>query len=313
MGPVLSVIIPTRNRTDELKRTVAVLLEQSAGLRVGAEIIIVDDGSDLAEREEFARYLGEIGPAAGGVCCLQQAPHGPAAARNQGLLSAKGEIVLFLGDDIRPCPGLLETHIAAHRERYPEEPIAVLGLADLAPEFRDAPFARWWRRRNFRYDALLSGRRKPDIGFFFTNNLSLKRSFLLKHGLFDEAFPAAAYEDVELAYRLSKHGLQIVFVPEAEAYHYHRIDLATACRRMETRGRYYDLFHAKTGYPAVPKVWRWAARGPWMREFFIRPLWLIARRLENRVSLGPINVLILMYFFLVGRGLRPPLTPGVNK
>lgn len=308
----ISVIIPTRNRADVLKRTVSVLLEQSAQLDAGVEIIVVDDGSEPSARAEFAHYLSVMGPVADPVRYFEQSPRGPAAARNYALRMAQGEIVLFLGDDIVPCSGLLAAHLRAHHE-YPEPVTAVLGLADLAPEFRNTPFARWWRHWNFRYDALLTGRRKPDIGFFFANNLSLKRGFLLEHGIFDEAFPAAAYEDVELAYRLSKYGLQLVFMPEAEAYHYHRVDLATACHRMETRGRYYDLFYAKTGYPAVPKVWRWVARGPWMRRFFIRPLWLIAHKLEERVSLGPLNVLILMYFFLVGRGLQPPLEPGVDE
>jgi GT2 family glycosyltransferase len=307
VAPVLSVIIPTRNRADVLERTVGLLLEQASDLAHDAEILVVDDGSHAEECDEFARYLAGLGSAAERVRFLKQAPCGPAAARNRALRAAQGSLVLFLGDDILPCPGLLAAHVAAHLERYPNEGVAILGLADLAPEFRDTPFARWWRRRNFRYDALLSGKRKPDIGFFFTNNLSLKRDFLLKYGMFDEAFPAAAYEDVELAHRLSNHGLDIIFLPEAEAYHYHRIDLDAACRRMETRGRYYDLFWQRTHYPAVSKAWAWAARGPWMHPRFIGPLWLLVRKLESRVSFGPANVLVLMYFFLVGRGLRPSL------
>ena len=167
-----------------------------------------------------------------------------------------------MGDDILPCPGLLVAHITAHRERYAGENIAILGLADLAPEFRNTLFARWWRRWNFRYDALISGRRKPGIGFFFTNNLSLKRSFLLEYGMFDESFSAAAYEDIELAYRLSQHNLQIVFVPQAEAYHYHRINLETACLRMETWVDTTSCSTRKPNYPAVSKVWAWAGSWP---------------------------------------------------
>ena len=315
MEPILSVIIPTRNRADTLKRTVTLLLEQAMQLADGVEVevIVVDDGSDAAVHDEFQHYLEGIGQSARQVCYLRQSPLGPAAARNRALEVARGEVVLFMGDDILPCPGLLVAHIAAHREWYAGENIAILGLADLAPEFRDTPFARWWRRWNFRYDSLISGRRQPGIGFFFTNNLSIKRSFLLEHGMFDESFPAAAYEDIELAYRLSQHNLKVVFVPQAEAYHYHRIDLEAACHRMETRGQHYELFYEKTHYPAFSKVWVWAGRGPWMRPLIIRPLWLVARKLETRVSFGPANILILMYFFLVGRGLRPPLAIGAKR
>jgi len=304
--PLLSVIIPTRNRPDILQQTLSLLLEQMATADSPTEVIVVDDGSADAARTELRQFLDDQ-DAGKDVRILEQAPRGPAAARNLGIGAARGDLVLFLGDDILPCSGLLSAHTDAHCARYPAEHIAVLGLADLAPELCTSPFVQWWRKYNFRYQALLTGKRKPDVGSFFTNNLSLKRRFLLKHGLFDEAFPDAAYEDIELGYRLSQHGLQVVFVPEARAYHYHPMDLASACRRMETRGRDYALFKQRTPWPVAPRLWRWLGSGPWMHPTIIGPLWRLAETWQARLNLGPVYVLVLMYCFLVGRGVRPRL------
>lgn len=307
VAPLLSVIIPTQNRSDKLIKVLDALFTEAATLDDAVELLVVDDGSRASEAEAVEQYLRERDPQARMSQCLRQEARGPAAARNYGLRAARGDVVLFIGDDIVSCGQLLGTHIEAHTDRYLDDYYAILGLADLPPELANTPFARWWRARNFRYGQLLSGRREPDIGFFFTNNLSLKRRFLLEHGVFDEAFPAAAYEDVELGYRLAPHGLKIIFLPQAEAYHVHRIDVETACKRMYTRGRYYDLFRERTDYPAVSRVWMLVGDGPWMQPWLVRPLWRLASSLENRASLGPFNVLILMYFFQAGRGLKPGL------
>jgi glycosyltransferase involved in cell wall biosynthesis len=307
--PSLSVIIPTRDRPDILKRSLSLLLEQAAAEDNLAEVLIVDDGSGDAARAELRQFLAKESRGEQ-VRILYQVSRGPAAARNLGVEAATTEIVLFLGDDILPCPGLLSAHVDAHCRRHPDEHTAILGQADLAPELCGSAFVHWWRRYNFRYQALLSGKRRPGPTSFYTNNLSLKRRFLLKYGLFDEAFPDAAYEDIELGYRLSQHGLQVIFVPQAQAYHYHPMDLRSACQRMETRGRYYDLFRQRTPLPVVPRTWRWLGNGPWIHPAIIRPLWRLAEICQARLDLGPIYISVLMYCFLVGRGMRPPLLHG---
>lgn len=304
--PLLSVIIPTRDRADLLMRVVDSLLDQEVDLDGQLEIVVVDDGSEVdiatrllalaAEREQGNR-----------VRYLRQPPRGPSAARNTGVRAARSSIVLFMGDDIVPLPGFLQSHVQAHTVEYPEECVAVLGLADLAPEFCKTPFANWWRTWNFRYTMLLKNKRKPDFSFFYTNNLSLKRAFLLRHGLFDESFAHAAYEDGELGFRLTHHGLRVVFKPEAKAMHHHEMNLESACHRMITRGASYDLFVEKTGASGLSKLWMWLGSGFWMRPSIIRPLRRLSEWGQTRANLGFVYILVLMYYFQVGRGLRPPL------
>jgi glycosyltransferase involved in cell wall biosynthesis len=306
VSPLLSVIIPTHNRGSLLLRAVEALLIQAGDIDDQVEIIVVDDGSTEPLREPLADLASQYG-LSDQVRYFYQAQRGPAAARNRGIVEATGEIVLFLGDDIIAAPGLLRTHMVTHLEEHPEPHIAVLGMADLSREFVQTPFVRWWRRWNFRYDLLIEGKREPDFSFFYTNNLSLKSGFMLEHGLFDESFRYAAYEDGELGYRLSRKGMQLVFKPEAAGDHHHRIDLHVACKRMITRGRGYDLFIEKTGMLGLSQIWLAMGSGPWMIPAIVRPLFRLSEWLETRLAVGPVFIPVLMYFFQVGRGKRSPI------
>ena len=59
------------------------------------------------------------------------------------------------------------------------------------------------------------------FNFFYTSNVSLARSLLLEAGLFDTDLPHAAWEDAELAYRLSRRGMRLVYRPGAVTRHHH--------------------------------------------------------------------------------------------
>jgi len=304
----ISVIIPTYNRPELLARVIQALLPQVTELGGCIEIIVVDDGSTM----DVLGYLSvsfDHQKLSSEVRYIQQTHKGPAAARNRGIKEARAPIVLFLGDDIIPLPGLLYHHIAAHKE-YPEESTVILGLADLAPEISYTPFVKWWQKWNYRYSHLLSDKCKPDYSFFYTNNVSAKKTFLIKGGLFDETFTTAAYEDTELGVRLARLGMRIVFRPQAKAYHYHPMDLREACRRMVTRGKAFDMFLEKTrgtGAMGISRLWLAAGSGFWMSPGLIHPLFKIAVWAQRRVNLGPVYLLVLMYCFQVGRGKKPLL------
>jgi len=97
LNPKVSVVIPTYNRVEDLKKCLDSLREQS--LKKGEfEIIIVDDGSTDGTAE-FGRSLFEKNSEHIHYC--YQKNKGPASARNLGVRHAKGEIIAFLDDDCR--------------------------------------------------------------------------------------------------------------------------------------------------------------------------------------------------------------------
>ena len=102
-NPVVSVIIPTYDRTDYISDAVASVTKQTY---LVSEIIIVDDGSST----KFRRKLQDI-PIKHSCVKLHHLPdhRGVSYARNFGLSVALGDYVLFLDDDDTLHPLMIET------------------------------------------------------------------------------------------------------------------------------------------------------------------------------------------------------------
>jgi GT2 family glycosyltransferase len=97
----------------------------------------------------------------------------------------------------------------------------------------------------FGYGDLTDGGEVDPAKYFYTCNISVKNEFLLKNGLFDEDFPAAAFEDAELGYRLKAKGLRLTFDRKALGWHRHYTSLKDACGRMVKVGEARDIFNRK--------------------------------------------------------------------
>lgn len=291
----LSVVVPTRNRSAVLRRCLERLLEQEPG-DLGYEVIVVDDGSDDDTRDVVHRMTSET---ARPLLYVRQEARGPAAARNAGVGCAQGTVVLFTGDDILAAPRMVAEHLSAHRG-LPGDHVAVLGYVTWAREVEVTPFMTWLENGGpqFKYWAIEDGENVPYF-HFYTCNISLKKKFLLEHGNFDEDFPYASYEDVELGRRLAGHGLRIVYRPGAVGYHWHPTSLEEAIGRMRRVGASYVIYCRKTGeWPrlrcdgARPR-WRRVASG-WRHSLSHR----LASVLERRMVVGGI------YGYLMSRAME---------
>jgi len=239
MTPKLSVVIPTYNRLEILPRVLAALESQT--IAPGAfEVIVVDDGSS----DGTAAYLAGHRPAFE-FHAFSQTNSGPAGARNRGVSSARGELVVFLGDDTVPEPDFLSVHAEAHRVRAGRR-IAVLGYTTWPRDRRVTPFLHHINEYGlqFGYELIRDPEAVP-FNFFYTSNISLPRRAFEEHGFFDTTFPDAAWEDIELSYRLSRNGYGIVYEPRALVRHHHDITFASFRRRQERSGRAAAIFYRK--------------------------------------------------------------------
>jgi glycosyltransferase involved in cell wall biosynthesis len=105
----VSVVIPTRDRSERLRAQLASVLAQDGP---AFEVVVVDDGS----ADDTAAACAE----AGGVRYVRRAvAGGPAAARNSGWRAASGALIVFSDDDCVARPGWLAALQAAHA-RDPE-------------------------------------------------------------------------------------------------------------------------------------------------------------------------------------------------
>jgi GT2 family glycosyltransferase len=266
----LSIVIPTYNRKDMLRRTLKAYRSQSASEEI-VEILVVDDGSSDGTDSVVAQS-NEGSPIP--IRCLRQDNRGIGPARNHGIREARGEIVLFADDDIIPAANLVSEHLAWHR-KYPEASVAVLGHVSWSPEVHPTPFMKWAGLAGplFDYHRLSPGM-PVDVAHFYFNNTSLKTEFLRENGTFDEDFRSYGYEDIELGYRLTKKGLRLLYNPDALGYHYKYMSFADLCRRTHLTVAAESFFETKEAgaYFAEIAARRRRAWKSRMRRFLAR--WL---------------------------------------
>jgi GT2 family glycosyltransferase len=271
-----SVVIPTFERPDTLFQVLEALGCQESP--PDFEAVVVDDGSRDETSERLAAYR-----AAYPLRRLRQANSGPAAARNRGVREARGDRILFLGDDTVPEPGLLAVHARAHAERRTFE-AAVLGYTTWPRERRVSPFLHHINEYGLQFGyGLIENPDSVPFNFFYTSNISLSRALLLEVGLFDTTFPHAAWEDIEIAYRMEKRGMRIVYRPEAVARHHHDISFASFRSRQRKSGESAAIFFAKHpelgDFLGVPQARAFRDAGSLAAS--LRPVWAgLAQRWE---------------------------------
>jgi glycosyltransferase involved in cell wall biosynthesis len=226
-GPHISVIIPTYNRLPVLRTCLAALKRQTVDPE-SFEVVVVDDGSTDGTGEAVA---DEASSWNGRLVYLRQANSGANTARNLGIDCARGALLLIINDDSIAAPELLAEHTEMHC-RHPEECVTVLGRVTISPDVPASPVAP------LHLDASYAGfgdRTELDWKAFFTCNISVKRSFLVRYGLFDPGF--RWHEDIELGERLRHHGLRVLYCPTAMAYHLHYLSVDDFLRIADKEGQ----------------------------------------------------------------------------
>jgi GT2 family glycosyltransferase len=204
--PLLSVVVPTCHRNEDLTQCLKELQPQSRPNPADGpgtvqrddflfEVVVTDDGSrSTAEsliREEFPWVRWCPGPR-----------RGPAANRNSGGGRARGEWLLFLDDDCIPTKSWLKAYATA-TQQFPDYSVLEGRTEAPGPQVRcdhESPI-------NVKGGALWSC------------NFGIKRSLFFEIGGFDEKFPFPCWEDMDLEFRLKDAGYTSKFLPDARAQH----------------------------------------------------------------------------------------------
>ena len=170
---------------------------------------------------------------------------GPGTARNNGVALASGRFVVFIGDDTVPELDFLAEHARTHRDAGDDPLVACLGYTGWPRKERVTAFMDYINDYGlqFGYKLIRDGATVP-FNFFYTSNISIDRQLLAEHP-FDTTFPAAAWEDIELAYRLDHLGLKIRYNAHAVTRHYHRTTIDSFARRQYTVGKSGAIFYRK--------------------------------------------------------------------
>lgn len=197
--PRVSVVVPTRDRPELLRRCLAALEAQT----LPVEAVVVEDIEG----------------------------RGPAWARNEGVRRAGGEVVCFTDDDCAPVPDWAEALAAPI---FSGEVEAASGPVSMGEEATAADRA-WEAIVNYlQVRAAAPGTASP--GFAVTANLAARRSFLERLP-FDESFPAAAGEDRDWGERAFREGVTLRYVAAASVIHQSGMGAGAFLRQQYRYGR----------------------------------------------------------------------------
>ena len=248
-----SVVICTRERGPSLEATVRSLARQEAPF--GWEILIVDNGSRDGSLELARRLERELTPR---LRVVEEAALGLSAARNRGILVARGERIVFLDDDALPEDGWLVALAAAL-----DEPGVLAAGGPIDPLLSgDRP--AWLESRYLPY--LSAWDRGPAPHDLFYNelprgtNMAFRREAFERFGSFSRHLgrrgrSLLSCEETEFGLRLERGGARIRYAPAARVQH--RIETARLTAdflvaRFAAQGRseaVVDWMHG--GWPAL--------------------------------------------------------------
>jgi len=217
----VTVIVPTQNRVEELRRCLASVLQQECRER---EVIVVDNGSTDGTVEMAERDFPE-------VRIIRNASNvGACAARNQALAVAEGEYAWFLDSDSEAADPTCLSNMLSLIES--DETIGSVG-GELHEDDKEGTLVRVKKvlpNGETVNEYVPAGEAKQRDGdYLATCNCLVRRQHLLEWGGFDEDYFFLS-EDKELGHYLRSRGLRNVADPSTAAYH--RISTASGKRSL---------------------------------------------------------------------------------
>jgi glycosyltransferase involved in cell wall biosynthesis len=244
--PTCSVVIPTYNRAELLRRTLDSLSRQDLP-GAAFEVLVVDDGSSDGTAQLVEGYRDRLD-----LRYFFQPDEGwrVAQARNVGIAHATGEVCVFVDSGVLLHSGCLRAHVRSHRQA--SGPVAVLGYvygwgregSEAEEMIRSLDFddpdasielmrqtGRWadvrepfYARHADDFDRLPA----PWI-VYWTCNVSARTDRLRSVGGFDEQIRSWGGEDIDLGYRLFLDGVRFTLNRSASSIHYpHGSNLAAS-------------------------------------------------------------------------------------
>jgi glycosyltransferase involved in cell wall biosynthesis len=271
--PAISVVVPSFQRCSSLRRLLQRLVGQTLP-KGDFEVVVGIDGSSDGTTEMLESFRAPYR-----LHWAWQRNAGRASACNTAIRRAQGQIVVILDDDMEPAPGLLEAH---RKEHQPEARRCVMGAVPIMVEVDAPAHVRYLATK---FDQHLARLARPDHRFqirdFYSGNASLRREELLAVGLFDERFRAYGNEDLELAHRLIKRGVQLCFCSDAVAHQHYDKSLRGLANDELAKGRTAVLL-AEAHPDTLPGLRITALRAQPARRRALRRMLLWATRAFRR-------------------------------
>jgi GT2 family glycosyltransferase len=231
-----SIIIPTRERLPYLQVALASIMPQARAVQ--AEVIVIDDDGPALERRDPVERLG-----------ARYVPHptrlGLNVARNTGVESSSGDLLVFVDDDVQVCHGWLRALLKAAEDH----PSVDVFTGPIHPLLEGNP-PHSCGREGPPITAVEIGEHDQPVRYAWGTNMTIRRSALERVGAFDVTL-ADGGDEQEWQDRLRLQGSeQALYVAGAAVYH-RRSPADSRLMRLvgaaRVRGRAARRFVARSG------------------------------------------------------------------
>ena len=239
---MISVVIPTYNREQTLRETLAGLMRQDYP---NFEVLVIDQTH--THESETQVYLEQLANA-GKIKWFQVNWANLPGARNYAVRRAVGDIILFIDDDVELPNGFLAAHACNYLEKPDVGCVAGrvfdrmklgdsggdLAIEYLPPEAMDAGIA-WY------FIDLVHTVKPQQVLSARGCNMSFRKQVFAEHGLsFDERFAGSAVrEESDFCLKLRSTGLKIWYDPNACLVHLG--EESGGCHDISTRSIEYQV------------------------------------------------------------------------
>jgi O-antigen biosynthesis protein len=232
--PEVSIIIPVYN---QVEFTLACILSiVSGGSKIDYEILVVDDASTdrtaaifKSRRINRLRYLRNA------------TNRGFLASCNEAVKHANGKYIVLLNNDTQVQPGWLDPLLATF-STFPN--VGLVGSKLIFPTGRlqeaggvigsDGSAENYGRGddpQNYLYNYV------REVDYVSGASIMLLKELWEKVGGFDRKYQPAYYEDVDLAYKVRKAGLKVLYQPFSQVTHFeggtNGMDLSEGVKRYQ--------------------------------------------------------------------------------
>lgn len=268
----ISIIIPTFNNAVMLATTLMAF--EGVTFPNNVELIVVDNNSSDFTAEIIKSFSDRLP-----IRYEFERKQGISAAKNKGISSAKGKLLLFTDDDVRPCPEWIQVYLAAYRQNKEKLFWGGAIVSEFEGAEPDEALLQLAPPSVKGLDLGVTQRRLDSNEWFVGANLALTAESLEEVGGFDTALgldpttgKVLVGEESDLQRRLKSSGYYAEYLPSASIRHVvpsSKCTLDHIASRAEACGRYMKAMSPEM-------VGRKTLRGV--------PLWRYRKCIERRVS-----------------------------
>lgn len=245
--PPITVIVCTRNRTEQLKDCLNALLQQTYA---NFNILIIDNApSDSQTKQLIAKQQAESPISITYVC---ETRPGLNWARNRGIQESSHDLIAFTDDDARPEKYWLSAIVRKFAEPEimaitgPVLPVELKSPFQTLFEFGYGGMSHGFDRRIIRRPHLTSTQLLWASNFGVGANMAFRKTVFDMVGLFDEALdvgtPSKGGGDIEMFHRIVANHQTLLYEPTATVWHQHRSTEEDFYKHMENNGTGFGVY-----------------------------------------------------------------------